>query len=89
MDFEYDVNKSNANKKKHGIDFEEAKNLWKDDNHVEIPARIEDENRTLLIAKWGENYWSAIITLRGEKIRIISVRRSRKKEVLVYESKRF
>ena len=89
MDFEYDINKSIANKKKHDIDFEEAKNLWKDDNRIEIPARIEDENRLLVIAKWKRKYWSAVITPREEKIRIISVRRSRKKEVSIYESKEF
>ncbi len=31
-------------------------------------------------------YWSAAFTLRGEKARIISVRRARKQEVEAYES---
>jgi len=30
MDFEYDRQKSEANKAKHGIDFEEAQALWQD-----------------------------------------------------------
>lgn len=30
--------------------------------------------------------WSAVITYRSEKIRIISVRRARKEEIEIYES---
>ncbi|NPA51106.1 MAG: BrnT family toxin, partial [Epsilonproteobacteria bacterium] len=30
MEFEYDEKKSQINKLKHGIDFEEAKKLWMD-----------------------------------------------------------
>jgi len=84
--FEYDVKKSEINSKKHGIDFEEAKKLWDDPNLIEIPAKTIDEPRYLIIGKIGEKHWSAIITYRGEKIRIISVRRARKEEVKIYES---
>jgi len=84
--FEYDVKKSEINNKKHGIDFEEAKKLWDDPNLIEIPAKTIDEPRYLIIGKIGEKHWSAIITYRGEKIRIISVRRARKEEVKIYES---
>ena len=37
MKFEFDENKSKSNKIKHGIDFEEAKKLWKDPYAFEIP----------------------------------------------------
>ena len=84
--FEYDVKKSEINNKKHGIDFEEAKKLWDDPNLIEIPVKTIDEPRHLIIGKIGEKHWSAIITYRGEKIRIISVRRARKEEVKIYES---
>jgi uncharacterized DUF497 family protein len=30
MDFEFDLKKSASNRKKHGIDFEEAQELWID-----------------------------------------------------------
>ena len=53
---------------------------------IEIPAKTIDEPRYLIIGKIGEKHWSAIITYRGEKIRIISVRRARKEEVKIYES---
>jgi len=86
MRFEYDPEKSAQNKAKHGIDFEEAQSLWLDPMLVEIPARTSDEPRWLLIGKIGEKHWSAIITRRGENIRLISVRRSRPEEVTIYES---
>ena len=85
-EFEYDKNKSRVNKAKHGIDFEEAQTLWDDADLLEIEARSSDEPRTLVIGRIGERYWSAIITLRGEKTRIISVRASRREEREVYES---
>ena len=85
-EFEYDNEKSRANKAKHGIDFEEAQALWDDADLLEIEARSSDEPRTLVIGRIGERHWSAIITLRGNKIRIISVRVSRREEREVYES---
>ncbi|MBL1209795.1 BrnT family toxin [Geminocystis sp. GBBB08] len=86
MEFEYDENKSNINKEKHGIDFEEALLLWLDNNRIEIKANSTNEFRMIIIGKIKEKYWSAIITYRQNKIRIISVRRSRKQEVNFYES---
>jgi len=87
MKFEFDINKSESNNNKHGIDFVEAQALWGDSDLLEIPAKnVEDENRYLLIGKIGEKHWSAVITYRNDAIRIISVRRSRGKEVNYYES---
>jgi len=39
-EFEYDINKSNINKKKHGISFEEAKKLWEDNNGIRTQIAI-------------------------------------------------
>ena len=73
-------------RKKHGIDFYEAQSLWDDPDLIEIPVKTSDEPRFLVIGKISGKHWAGIITYRGEKIRIISVRRSRKEEVDVYES---
>lgn len=89
MKFEYDPEKSALNKRKYGIDFEEAQKLWADPELVEIPARVSDEQRWLLIGKIDEKHWSAIITRRDENVRLISVRRSRQEEVAIYESEDF
>jgi uncharacterized DUF497 family protein len=88
MKFEFDRNKSELNKRKHGIDFETAKKLWTDPNRIQIPARWVDEPRFLLIAQLGNELWSAIYTERRNRIRIISVRKSRNDEKEIYKSYR-
>ena len=75
VEFQYDANKSQSYLKKHGIDFEQAQVLWEDPNLVTISARSDDEPRSLIIARLNDQYWSAIVTERGNEIRIISARR--------------
>lgn len=77
--------KSAANRLKHGIDFETAQALWDDVDRVEVPARTEDESRWLVIGRIDATVYSAVITYRGDRIRVISVRRARKEEVALYE----
>lgn len=84
--FEFDEAKSQANLDKHGIDFVAAQELWRDPYLLEIRSKAEGEPRFLLIGKIGERHWSAVVTYREGRIRLISVRRSRKKEVELYES---
>lgn len=86
LDFEYDNNKSTSNLKKHGIDFISAQELWADPELIELQVKSKDEPRFLVIGLIAKKHWSAVITYRGDAIRIISVRRSRKKEVELYES---
>jgi uncharacterized protein len=86
MEFEFDPAKSAANQIKHGLDFDEAQRLWNDVMRIEMPARTEDEPRWLVIGRIGRQHWSAVVTYRAERIRIISVRRSRAEEVAIYES---
>ena len=85
MDFAYDLTKSATNKQKHGIDFEEAKTLWSDPDLLEIEARTTDEPRFLVIGRIADKHWSAVVTYRNNNVRIISVRRSRKEEIKLYE----
>jgi uncharacterized DUF497 family protein len=84
--FEYDERKSKSNLKKHGIDFVDAQLLWLDPNLIVAPANTEDESRYLAVGRIARKYWSAVITYRGENIRLISIRRSRNEEVRIYES---
>ena len=86
MVFEFDPKKSKSNKEKHGIDFNEARALWDDPDIIEIPVQTIDEPRYLVIGMIEGKHWSGVITYRGDKVRIISVRRSRKEEVEIYES---
>jgi uncharacterized DUF497 family protein len=86
MEFEFDSKKSNSNKAKHGIDFGEAQALWDDPDLIQIPVKTTDEARFLVIGRISGKHWSAIVTYRGDKIRLISVRRARQEEVEIYES---
>lgn len=87
MEFEYDEYKSQQNEKKHGINFSVAQRLWEFPHAVEAPIYSSDaEMRYLFISMLNGKHWSAIITYRQHVIRIISVRRSRKKEVSYYET---
>jgi len=86
MECEFDPEKSEKNKEKHGIDFHEAQALWGDPDLIEIPAKTTDEPRFMVIGKIAGIYWSGVVTYRGNRTRIISVRRSRKEEIEIYES---
>lgn len=86
MKFEYNSTKSEANREKHSIDFDEAQELWRDENLLEAPLNYPDEIRFICIGKIGDKHWSAVITYRLDVIRIISVRRSRLVEAEYYEN---
>ena len=86
MGFEYDYEKNTKKRRKHGIDFEQAQSLWSDPMVVEIPARVTDEPRWVVIGKISSRHGSAVITRRGENIRLVSVRRCRDEEVAIYDS---
>jgi len=88
MEFEFDPAKSAANKDKHGIDFHEAQALWEDDDLVEVPSLQSGEDRFIAVGLLHGRYWSAIWTWRDGRIRLISVRRSREREVENYEAQR-
>jgi len=85
MQYEYDPAKSQSNKIKHGIDFEEAQELWKDKYALRLDARSDIEPRYAVIGSINGVLWSAFITYRGEATRIFSVRRARKQEAKTYE----
>jgi uncharacterized DUF497 family protein len=86
MLFEFDPEKSTANKAKHGIDFVEAQALWNDPDRLEVAARSDVEPRSIVIGRIHETTWAACVTYRHEKaIRIISVRRARARERQEYE----
>ena len=88
MDFEYDAKKSETNKIKHGIDFEDAKAIWADSEAIAVPSKYEGEDRSLVIGSVNDQLWTAIVTYREEVIRIISVRRARKYEEQAYNNSR-
>jgi uncharacterized DUF497 family protein len=85
FEFEFDPAKSVANAVKHGIDFVAAQTIWRDTHRIEVPARTTDEPRWMVIGQIAGQHWSAVVTYRDGRVRIISVRRSREGEVAIYE----
>ena len=83
MKFEYNLEKSETNRRKHGITLEEAKGLWAAPN-VQLEANVAGELRFMIIGKLNHKFYSCIFTPREEKIRLISARRSRPKEERIY-----
>ena len=80
--FEFDPAKSAANLAKHGIDFVTAQALWDDPDGVSGPTPGPGERRWMLVAVLKGKLWSAVHTFRDERVRLISVRRSRPKEAI-------
>jgi uncharacterized protein len=85
MEFEFDPLKSASNREKHGVDFVQAQELWQDPMRIEVPARTAGEPRWLVVGRMGGRHWSAVVTYREDRIRIISVRRARDEEIEIYE----
>ena len=85
--FEWDPAKSDENLRKHGISFEQAREIW-DGDYVDIPhvAYAKDhEARNATIGVVGGRIHVAVWVSRASKIRLISVRRVRKNEKRAYE----
>ena len=87
MDFEWDNNKNNANYKKHGIRFEEAKLIFNSPVFTVLDPRSDDygEVRELSI---GTIDIAVVITVvhtdRDGKTRLISARRANRQERKIY-----
>ena len=84
-EFEFDRAKSESNRAKHGIDFVDVQALWADPELLEIPGRVSDEARQIVIGRIGARHWSCVVTSREGRVRIISARRARPKEIRLYE----
>ena len=85
VQFEFDPDKSQKNKRKHGLDFIEAQALWRDDRRVEVPAHTRGEPRIATIGAIEGEVWVAVWTPRDTAVRLISVRRARTNEGKIYE----
>jgi uncharacterized DUF497 family protein len=84
-EFEFDERKSRLNKLKHALDFVEAQALWLDEELDEFRVDRAGEPRHTVIGRIDSRYWTAVITYRGDNVRLISVRRSRAREVEEHE----
>jgi uncharacterized DUF497 family protein len=89
-DFEWDENKSDLNIDKHGISFEEAREIWlrPDEMLVEEDEGDYDEDRFLAWGLLADGTLIVVVhTYRNERIRIISAREAEPKETRRYYEK--
>jgi hypothetical protein len=88
--FSWDVRKDAANRRKHGVSFEEAQTVFHDENArlVADPAHSEEEDRFILL---GTSSKLRILVVchcykaSGQTIRIITARKAVKNEREQYE----
>lgn len=88
MQFEWDDEKEQINIRKHGIDFETASRVFKDENRLELydEEHSEFEDRYITIGVIDEIAYVIMVvyTEREEAIRIISARKATKQEREMY-----
>lgn len=89
LNFEWHTEKALKNIKRHNITFEEASTAFSDPLSLTIndPLHSDDEQRLVLMGKSYKNRLLVVIhTERGDNIRIISARKTTRKEKEYYES---
>jgi uncharacterized DUF497 family protein len=84
MEFEWDEAKSRKNLEKHGIDFSTAREMFDGRRKLETNSDRGLEQRFATTAIVHGAYFTAVWTLRGARIRLISVRRARDAEKRKY-----
>jgi len=92
--FEWDEAKSRSNRRKHGVSFEEASQVFRDPLHVSVPDRVENgEQRWQTLGLSGDFALLLVAHTVWEEgdtdvIRIISARRASRSERRRYESEK-
>ncbi|OQY26780.1 MAG: hypothetical protein B6244_12385 [Candidatus Cloacimonetes bacterium 4572_55] len=86
MKFDWDENKCQINLQKHGIDFAEANEVFKNPLLSKIDKRYYGEERWIGLGITHRNVVLVVYTEQdGETIRIISIRKATKQERKTYE----
>lgn len=91
LQFEWDEAKNRANRRKHGVSFEEAQTVFLDENAIRFfdPDHSEDEDRFLMLGmSWKLRVLVVCHCFRASDsvIRIISARKADKNEANEYWS---
>jgi uncharacterized protein len=81
--FEWDERKNEINKDKHGIDFDEATEVFYEPLVLHQSDR-NDEERWIATGYSNNRLITVVFAWRGDAIRIISARRARKNEERAY-----
>lgn len=88
MKFEWDENKNQKNIEKHGIDFNDAKDVFKDERSLKSEDLRADygESRWKIIGQIFETVIVVIYTMRAAVTRLVSARRANRKERDEYDN---
>ncbi len=87
--FEWDSNKAKTNVLKHSVSFEEASTVFGDKHSITIDdvSHSLQEKRHVTLGLSSSNRLLVVVhTARGERIRIISVRKASRKEKKQYQT---
>lgn len=84
MDIEYDSHKNQHNIEQRGISFELVKHFDFSDV-LEVDQRINGELRHFALGRIQGRLYALVYTLRGDVIRVISLRKANQREVRRYE----
>lgn len=91
MIFDWDDNKAESNKKKHGVSFAEAATAFSDPNAIEFldSKNAEKEERWILVGLSARSHVLLVVFVEREEkmIRIVSARKAVKEEMNQYFSK--
>lgn len=88
MQYEWDENKRIANLERHKIDFIEANDFEWDSAIETIDDRYDyGEVRWVTIGFINKKLYVMVYSIRGDKIRIISLRKANRRESNYYEKK--
>ena len=87
MDIEFDADKDEANRFKHGLPLAFGRRVFQAADHVILPSIREGdgEERYKAVGLVDEKLYTVVHVLRGEIVRIISVRRSNASERRDYD----
>lgn len=90
LNFEWDEEKNRININKHGISFETAAYVFKDENYIEMYdfEHSINEDRYIAIGMVGDLLF-VVFTERGENIRLISARLATERERRLYYDQDF
>ena len=91
MIFDWDDNKAESNKKKHGVSFAEAATAFSDPNAIEFldEKNSDKEDRWILVGLSARSHVLLVVFVEPEEklIRIVSARKAVKEEMNQYFSK--
>lgn len=88
MDIEFDADKDEINRFKHGLPLAFGGRIFDDTDHAILPSfrPVDGEDRYKAVGKVDGKLYTAIYVIRGERFRMISVRRSNAREQRDYDS---